>query len=203
MKIVCVGRNYAAHAKEMNSPLTQDPVIFIKPETALLPTGQNFEYPSFSENIHFECEVFFRIGKKGKNVAASEAWDIIDGVGLGIDFTARDIQENAKKEGLPWEKAKGFDQSAAVSEIFPLNILPDRDKINFKLMVNEVDRQFGITSDYIFKIPQLIAHISRYFTLNSNDLIFTGTPEGIGPVKPGDHLRGFLENKPVLDFSIL
>ena len=197
MKIICVGKNYAKHAAEMNSEVPQSPVIFMKPKTALLANGLSFYYPEFSKNIHYEGEIVVRISKSAKSLSEKRVGDFIDGVTLGIDFTARDIQKDCKKKGLPWELAKSFDFSAAVGEFQDLTL----DQINdseFKVVKNGEVVQHGQARDMVFSIRQLVSFVSHRITLHKGDLIFTGTPEGVGPVHQGDILELFLNDKRVL-----
>ena len=203
MKIICVGRNYAEHARELNNAVEEEPVIFLKPQTALIPGSQPFFIPDFSNEVHFECELVVRINKVGKNIAPQFARRYYDEVTLGIDFTARDLQTKLKSKGLPWELAKGFDGSAPVGEMRKLTVLgkPVQD-LHFELKVNGVSRQQGHTADMVFSVDRLIAFISQFYTLKIGDLIFTGTPAGVGPVKAGDELEGFLEGMPVLKVSV-
>jgi acylpyruvate hydrolase len=202
MKIFCVGRNYADHAAEMQAEVPQQPVIFLKPDTALLRKDQDFYYPPFSQDIHYECELFFRISKEGKHIQQQFAFLHLDVLGLGIDFTARDLQQQLKAKSLPWELSKAFDFSAAVSTVLPLNQFPDLNNIQFKLLVNGETRQQGHSSQMIFKIDYLVSFISQYITLRSGDLIFTGTPLGVGPIHIGDCLEGFIEGERVFKFYI-
>jgi 2-keto-4-pentenoate hydratase/2-oxohepta-3-ene-1,7-dioic acid hydratase in catechol pathway len=197
MKIFCIGRNYAKHAKEMNSPLPSQPMVFMKPATALLPYGQSFFYPDFSDNIHYELEVVVKIKEQGKRIAPSNVWSHIGEVSLGIDFTARDIQARCKEKGHPWEIAKSFDYSAAIGK------WKEVDKasfaaIQFDLKKNGRQVQIGETSDMIFDIEALVTYISHRFTLQKGDLIYTGTPEGVGPIARGDVLEGFLHGESLL-----
>lgn len=202
MKIICVGRNYAAHAAELNNPTPDQPIIFLKPDTALARGTDDFYLPDFSADVHHECEVVFRIGKQGKHVQPEFALGYIDGVGLGIDFTARDLQSQLKAKCLPWELAKAFNNSAPVSEILPIAQFPDLRNINFELKVNGQTRQQGNTGLTLFSLQTLITFVSQYFTLKTGDLLFTGTPAGVAAVKQGDHLEGFLEGRKMLDFRV-
>lgn len=202
MKIICIGRNYSDHAKEMNSPVPEEPVIFMKPDTALLKDNAPFYYPEFTKDLHHEVEVVIRISKVGKHIDEKFAHRYYTEIGLGIDFTARDLQAECKKKGLPWEKAKSFDNSAPIGEFIPIDQLKDRNAINFHLDLNGVTVQKGNTQDLIFKYDQLIAYISRFVTLRMGDLIYTGTPAGVGPVKIGDRLEGYMEDRKMFDFQI-
>ena len=191
MKIFCIGRNYAAHAKEMKSAIPERPVVFMKPATALLKPGQDFYYPEFTSNLHYECELVIRIGKNGKHIKKEFAHKYLDKMTLGIDFTARDLQAECKKKGHPWEIAKGFDNAAPISDFYPLEDF-DRNSIEFKLWKNEELVQHGNTKDLIFSFDHLVTYVSQYFRLQMGDLIFTGTPAGVGPVQIGDTLKGAL-----------
>ncbi len=200
MKIICVGRNYAAHAAELKNEVPKEPVLFLKPDTALLPKNHPFVYPSFTQNLHFECELVVKINRLGKHIDEKFASRYYDEIGLGIDFTARDVQQACKDKGLPWEKAKAFDYAAPVGHSF----VPVKDIKNtaFHLKKNGETVQEGNTNMMLFSVDQLIAYISQFFTLKIGDLIFTGTPAGVGPVAVGDHLEGFLEREKLLDLKI-
>lgn len=202
MKIICVGRNYAEHAKELGNQVPEDPVIFMKPDTSLLRNNDDFYFPEYSKDIHYECEIVYRVGKEGKYVNKKFAWQHLDGVGLGIDFTARDLQKVAKEKGLPWTLAKGFNNAAPVSEMLPMNRFADHGNLHFEMMLNGETKQKGDSAQMIFPIPVLIEFITRFITIKAGDLIFTGTPAGVGPVKPGDRIQGNLENESLLDFRI-
>ncbi|RYD50894.1 MAG: FAA hydrolase family protein [Sphingobacteriales bacterium] len=202
MKIICIGRNYANHAKELNNDLPEVPVIFLKPETALLPPGTPLAIPSFTQALHYECELVMRIGIPGKHISEAAAQDHIDAITLGIDFTARDVQDALKQKRLPWELAKAFDGSAAVGRFLPATDFPDLTTIRFRLFKDALPVQEGHSADMLFSVPALIAFASQYFTLQPGDLIFTGTPEGVGPVVAGNTLRGVLEHQDVLQVSI-
>ncbi|MAC95625.1 MAG: 2-hydroxyhepta-2,4-diene-1,7-dioate isomerase [Flavobacteriales bacterium] len=202
MKIICVGRNYAAHAAELKNEVPTEPVIFLKPDTALLPKRQPFFYPDFSKDIHFETEVVVRIDRLGKNIAPKFAHKYYSELSLGIDFTARDLQQKLKEKGLPWEKAKAFDGSAPTGQFIDKSTLPEVNQLNFELKINGESRQSGNTSQMLFPIDELISYVSKYFTLKIGDLIFTGTPQGVGPITIGDHLEAYLENEKVLDLKI-
>ncbi|MFK7969009.1 MAG: fumarylacetoacetate hydrolase family protein [Bacteroidia bacterium] len=202
MKILCIGRNYAKHAEELNNPIPDDPLIFTKPPTALLQPGEAFEYPAFSEDVHYECELVLRIGKKGKNIAEAEATSYVEAIGLGIDFTARDLQSKAKAKGLPWALAKGFDGSAPITEFMPVSDFPDLADIRYTCSVNGELRQEGHTAMMLFPCAYLISYLSGFITLEPGDLIFTGTPAGVGPVQRGDRLTGSLEGKAMLDVMV-
>jgi 2-keto-4-pentenoate hydratase/2-oxohepta-3-ene-1,7-dioic acid hydratase in catechol pathway len=202
LKIICIGRNYAEHAKELNNPLPVKPVFFCKPDSALLVKNKTFFYPKFSAEIHYEAEIVLKISRLGKNIQPRFAHRYYQNIGLGIDFTARDLQDICKKAGHPWEIAKAFDQSAAISEFIPLSGLPDINAIKFQLCLNDKIVQQGNTIDMIFSFDDLIAYVSQFFTLKTGDLIFTGTPAGVGPVHIGDHLTGWVEGVKLLDFYI-
>ncbi len=202
MKIICIGRNYSDHAKEMNSPVPTEPVIFMKPDTALLKDNAPFYYPEFTQDLHHEVEIVLKISKVGKHIAEQFAHKYYSEIGLGIDFTARDLQAECKKQGLPWEKAKAFDNSAPIGEFVSIDELKDKNKIDFHLDVNGKTVQQGNTSDLIFSYDQLIAYISKFVTLRMGDLIYTGTPAGVGPVKIGDRLEGYMEGKKMFDFVV-
>lgn len=202
MKIICVGRNYVDHIKELSNDKPTDPVIFIKPDTALLDSTQAFYYPSFSSDVHYELELVFRVGKVGKNIEAKFAHKYIDAVGLGIDFTARDVQSRLKEKGLPWEKAKAFNGSAFVSSMRPIVEADFSQSIDFQLLKNGDLVQQGNSELMIWNIAELIADISQYFTLKTGDYIFTGTPAGVGPVQIGDTLTGLLQGNKLFDLAI-
>jgi 2-keto-4-pentenoate hydratase/2-oxohepta-3-ene-1,7-dioic acid hydratase in catechol pathway len=202
MKIICVGRNYVDHIKELSNDRPTDPVIFIKPDTALLDSSQAFYYPSFSKDVHYELELVYRIGKVGKNIEAKFAHKYIDAIGLGIDFTARDVQSRLKEKGLPWEKAKAFNGSAFVSSMRPITEADFVSQIDFELQKNGESVQKGNSELMIWNIEALIADISQYFTLKTGDYIFTGTPAGVGPVAMGDVLSGFLQGEKLFDLAI-
>jgi 2-keto-4-pentenoate hydratase/2-oxohepta-3-ene-1,7-dioic acid hydratase in catechol pathway len=202
MKIICIGRNYANHAKEMNSPIPEEPMFFMKPDTALLPKKNPFFYPEFTKDLHYECEIVVRINKLGKNISEKYAHEYYDEIGLGIDFTARDLQQKCKEKGHPWEIAKAFEHSAPIGEKFlDKNTLP-LDNLNFSLYKNDQLVQQGNTQDMIFTIDKLIAYVSQFMTLKIGDLLFTGTPEGVGPVKIGDVLKGKIEDTDMFTLKI-
>lgn len=195
--------NYAEHVNEMLNELPAEPVLFMKPDTALLRNNEAFYIPSFSNEVHYECELVVKIDRIGKNIETRFASRYYSSVGLGIDFTARDVQRDLRAKALPWEKAKAFDKSAALSaEFIPLEELPALEKINFHLEKNAERVQHGKLSEMIFSIDELIAEISKYYTLKIGDLIFTGTPAGVGRVDVGDQLVGYIENRKMFDFSI-
>jgi len=202
MKIICIGRNYIDHAKELNNPVPSKPIIFMKPSTALLIDNKAFYHPEFSKNIHYEVEVVVKISKNGKHIEPTFAEQYYEEIGLGIDFTARDLQDELKSKGHPWEIAKGFDNSAVTGKFLPVSNLPDRDNIHFHLVKNGKVVQDGYTKDMIFSINHLIVFASQFFTLQKGDLIFTGTPAGVGKTEPGDHFTGILENQEMFDFDV-
>lgn len=202
MKIICVGRNYAAHAKELNNPVPEDPVIFLKPDSSLLRNNEDFFLPAYSNDVHHECEIVLRVGKEGKYIDRQFGESYIDAIGLGIDFTARDIQSRAKEKGLPWTLAKGFHGSAPVSAFIDKSRYPDLRNLRFQLQVNGQTRQQGFTGDMIFDIGFLIEFITRYMVIKKGDLIFTGTPEGVAKVNAGDRLEAFLEGESLLSFNV-
>jgi acylpyruvate hydrolase len=202
MKIIAIGRNYAAHAEELNNPIPTSPVIFLKPDTAVLKDNKPFYLPEFSSDIHYELEVVLKVCKEGKHIQEKFAANYYDEIGLGIDFTARDIQSRHKEKGLPWELAKAFDNSAPISVFVPKTKFEDMYQLNFELQINEQRRQIGNTKNLLFSFEKIIAFVSQYITLKKGDLIFTGTPEGVGQVKAGDHLEAWLEGEKMLDFQI-
>ena len=202
MKIICIGRNYAEHAKEMNAAVPTEPVFFLKPDTALIKDDQPFYYPDFSKEIHHEVELVLKINKAGKNIDPAFAHKYYDEIGIGIDFTARDIQAKCKEKGLPWEKAKAFDGSAPIGNFIPKTELANIADINFHLTINGKEVQKGTTKDLLFSFDAVIAYVSKFFTLKTGDLIYTGTPEGVGPVNIGDKLEAYIENKKLLSFEI-
>lgn len=202
MKIIAVGRNYVDHAKELNNPVPDQPVIFMKPDTAVLKDNKDLYYPEFTQDLHYEVEVVLRICKEGKQVSEKFAHKYYDAIGLGIDFTARDLQSEHKAKGLPWELAKAFDYSAVVSPMIPIQEFQQIGSLEFALQKNGQTVQTGNTQDMIFDFDTLIAFISKYITLRKGDLIYTGTPEGVGSVKIGDKLEGFLNGKTMFTCQI-
>ena len=202
MKIICIGRNYVEHAKELGNNIPEEPVIFMKPKSALLQVHTPFYYPEFTNELHYEVELVLRVSKNGKYVQEKHASNYVNGITVGIDFTARDIQEECKKNGLPWEKAKAFDNSAAVGKF--IDITPDLQKgnINFSLLKNKEVVQKGNSGDMIFNFDKIIANISNYFSLNIGDLIFTGTPAGVGECVVGDELEAILESQSLLSVEV-
>lgn len=201
MKIICIGRNYAEHAKELGNEIPESPVIFMKPDTAVLKKGSDFYIPEFSDDVHYELEVVLKISKGGKYIQEENADKHYDEIGLGIDFTARDLQSQLKAKGLPWELSKAFDGSAVVSEFFKKEDF-DMKNLNFSLLKNKEEVQNGNTSLMIFSPEKIIAFVSQYFTLKVGDLIFTGTPKGVGKVTENDILEAFLEKEKVFDLRI-
>ncbi len=202
MKVIAIGRNYAAHVKELNNPLPSSPVIFMKPDTAVLKDNKPFYIPDFSSDIHYELEVVLKVCKEGKHIAEKFAANYFDEVGLGIDFTARDIQTIHKEKGLPWELAKSFDNSAAISRFIPKDQIADLNNLEFELKINNETRQLGNTKNILFSFEKIIAFVSQYITLKKGDLIFTGTPEGVGQVHQGDKLEAWLADEQFLNFDI-
>lgn len=201
MKIFCVGRNYSLHAKELGNDVPSEPVIFLKPETALLRTGHPFFIPTFSNEIHYETEVVLRICRVGKGIAPEFALRYVDKVSVGVDFTARDLQDKLKSKGLPWEISKGFDGSAALGEWVDAENL-NLNHLDFSLNRNNQSAQIGNTKDMLFNIAQIISYISTYYTIKIGDLIYTGTPAGVAKVNPGDTLEAFLGEQRVLHMKI-
>lgn len=200
MKIICIGRNYVEHAKELGNEIPDKPVIFMKPDTAVL-KGNDFYIPEFSNDVHYELEVVLRISKGGKYIQKENASKHYDEIGLGIDFTARDLQSELKSKGLPWELAKGFDGSAVVSDFFKKENY-DLNNLNFSLLKNKENVQDGNTKNMMFGFDDIIEFVSQYFTLRVGDLIFTGTPAGVGKVSENDVLEGFLESEKLIDLRI-
>lgn len=202
MKIIAIGRNYVAHAKELNNPVPGSPVIFLKPDTAALKDNKPFYIPDFSSDIHYELEVVLKICKEGKHISEKFAPNYYEEMGLGIDFTARDIQAIHKEKGLPWELAKAFDHSAAVSNFIPKAEIEDIYNLPFELQINGESRQNGNTKNMIFSFEHIISFVSKYITLKKGDLIFTGTPEGVGQVHQGDKLEAWMAGQQLLNFDI-
>jgi len=202
MKIICIGRNYSEHAKELNNPLPENPVFFMKPDTALLLNNKPFYYPEFSKDIHYEVELVIKISKNGKYITDKFAPNYYNEIALGIDFTARDLQQNCKKKGLPWEIAKGFNHAAPLSNFFSMDKLNDKKDIDFSLKLNDKIVQSGNSRDMIFTFNQIIIYVSQFITLKMGDIIYTGTPAGVGPVKIGDRLTGFIEEGQMFDFEV-
>lgn len=202
MKIICVGRNYVAHIEELENERPESPVLFLKPDTAVLPPKQAFYIPDFTKDLHYEVEVLVKINRVGKHIDAKFAHKYYNEIGLGIDFTARDIQQKMKEKGLPWEKAKAFDNSAVVGEFVSKEDFLSMDEIPFSLQKNGETVQEGNTSHMLWKIDALIAYISTYFSLKTGDIIFTGTPAGVGQVVDGDNLEGFINDRSMFTVDI-
>ena len=202
MKLICVGRNYAEHIRELNNEQPDDPVIFLKPETAIPLKNEPFFYPDFSRDVHYEVEILVKINRVGKNIAERFAQKYYDEIGIGIDFTARDLQSKLKAKGLPWELAKGFNGSAPISGFVSKTDFADLRNLNFRLDVNGETRQQGNTSLMLFNVDYLIAFVSRYFLLQQGDILFTGTPKGVGPVQIGDRLTAYIEDKQMLEIGV-
>lgn len=202
MKIIAIGRNYSEHAKELNNPIPSEPVVFLMPDTCILNNNKPFFYPDFSTDIHHELELVIKINRVGKHIEARFAHRYWDEITVGIDFTARDLQKRAKEKGLPWEKAKAFDGAAPLGQFIQKNNLIDPKAIGFHLLKNGELVQEGNSKDMLFSIDAIIAHVSQYFSLKMGDLIFTGTPAGVGPVQIGDRLEAFLEKDKLLDFQV-
>ncbi|MCM4159775.1 fumarylacetoacetate hydrolase family protein [Antarcticibacterium flavum] len=203
MKIICIGRNYSEHISELKNEKPVDPVIFMKPDTAILLKKQPFFIPDFSEDIHYEVEVLVRINKVGKYIQEKFAHKYYDEIGLGIDFTARDLQQKLKEKGLPWEKAKAFDGSALIGEKWlDKNSFSNINNINFSLQRNEEPVQMGNTGDMLWKVDEIIAYVSQFFTLKIGDIIFTGTPKGVGKVEVNDRLTGFIEGQQLFSINV-
>lgn len=202
MKIICVGRNYADHAKELKNDIPTVPVIFMKPKGALLLPGKSLYYPEFTDDLQYECEVVVKINKNGKFIQEKFANKYYNEVTLGIDYTARDVQREQQKKGLPWEIAKAFDGSAAVGDFVPITVETDVHNLAFQLKLNGKTVQDGHTRNMIFSVDHIIAYVSQFFTLNIGDLLFTGTPVGVGPVNSGDKLEGYMQGNKVLDTEV-
>lgn len=202
MKIICIGRNYVEHAAELKNEVPGEPVFFMKPDTALLPQGKDFYIPDFSNDIHHEVELVLRICKEGKHIAEEFASKYFDQIAVGLDFTARDVQQRQKEKGLPWEPAKAFDSSAPVGSFISLDEIKNVKDINFELKKNGVTVQSGQSSLMLFSFEKIIAFVSRYVTLRKGDFIFTGTPKGVSRVEAGDQLEAFLEGKSLLRVSV-
>ncbi|MFO7977633.1 MAG: fumarylacetoacetate hydrolase family protein [Bacteroidales bacterium] len=202
MKIFCIGHNYRAHIEEMGQEPPAEPLFFMKPETALIRKGFPFFYPDFSREVHYEAELVLRICRVGKNIQPKFASRYYKEIGVGIDFTARDLQRRCMQQGLPWEVAKSFDGSGPVSDFVPLDTLKDPKNIRFSLKMNEVTMQEGNSGDLVFSFDQIVSHVSHYCMLKTGDLIFTGTPSGVGPVAIGDRLELFLEEQKMMQIDI-
>ena len=202
MKIICIGRNYREHAKELSNPIPKKPVFFMKPDTALLQKNNPFFYPSFSEDVHYEVELVLRICKNGRHIGENFARNYYDQIGIGIDFTARDIQAECKQKGLPWEISKAFDQSAPIGKFLKTKEINDLNAIDFSLKINDEIRQIGNSKDMIFSFDQIISYVSKFVTLREGDYIFTGTPAGVGPTIIDDHFEAFIGDRKLLDFNV-
>jgi 2-keto-4-pentenoate hydratase/2-oxohepta-3-ene-1,7-dioic acid hydratase in catechol pathway len=202
MKIICIGRNYADHAKELNNPVPKEPVFFLKPDTALLPKKNPFVYPSFSKNIQHEVEIVIKINRLGKHIEEKFAHKYYNEIGVGVDFTARDLQQQCKEQGMPWEKAKAFDGSAPTSPFVTIDQFDDINNLDFSIQINGETKQAGNTNDMLFNFNQIIAYVSQFFTLKIGDLIYTGTPAGVGPITINDSIDCYLEDKKMLSFNV-
>jgi len=202
MKIICIGRNYVDHAKELNNPVPKEPVFFLKPDTALLPKKNPFVYPSFSKDVHHEVEIVLKINRLGKHIDPKFAHKYYNEIAVGVDFTARDIQQQCKEKGLPWEKAKAFDGAAPTSNFVAIEQFADINNLNFSLRVNGVLKQEGNTKDMLFNFNQIVAYVSQFFTLKIGDIIYTGTPAGVGSVQLNDKIDCFIEDKKLLSFNV-
>lgn len=202
MKLICIGRNYVDHIEELNNERPEEPVVFIKPDSAILPKEQDFYIPEFSNDVHHEVEVLVKIKKVGKHIAREFAHKYYDEIGLGIDFTARDLQAKLKAKGLPWEKAKGFDGAAVVGNWLPKSRFENVDNLDFSLSKNGETVQKGNTALMLWKIDEIIAHVSTYFMLKKGDILFTGTPAGVGKVSPNDYLSGMLEGEKLFEINV-
>jgi len=202
MKIICIGRNYREHAKELNNAVPEKPVFFMKPDTALLQKNNPFFYPDFSKNVQYETEIVLKINRNGRHIEEQFAHKYFDEIGIGIDFTARDLQAEQKKKGLPWEIAKAFDQSAPVGKFLPKSQFANLNNINFSLKINGETRQQGNTEDMMFSFDRIISYVSQFISLKPGDLIFTGTPAGVGPIQINDHFDVFIEEEKLLEFNV-
>jgi 2-keto-4-pentenoate hydratase/2-oxohepta-3-ene-1,7-dioic acid hydratase in catechol pathway len=202
MKLICIGRNYTKHIEELQNEKPTDPVVFIKPDTAILLKNQPFFIPDFSDDVHHEVEILVKINKVGKHIDKKFAHKYYDEIGLGIDFTARDLQSQLKEKGLPWEKAKSFDGAAVVGKWLPKTKFENVDDIQFKLLKNDEVVQDGNTNLMLWKIDELIEYVSKYFTLKIGDIIFTGTPAGVGKVVANDKLKGYIENDELFSITV-
>lgn len=202
MKIICIGMNYRRHAMEMGRPFPSEPVVFMKPDSSILKNNKPFFLPDFSSDVHYEVEVVVKISRLGKGIQPKFAPRYYDEISAGIDITARDLQTRLSKGMLPWEISKGFDGAAPLGKFVPVSSITDINNLSFRLEINGNIVQQGNTSDMIFGINELVSYISRFFTLKTGDLIFTGTPSGVGPLKKDDHLVAYIEDMPLLDFMI-
>ena len=203
MKIICIGRNYVEHALELNNAIPCDPIFFLKPDTCILPKNRPFYLPEFSKDIHHEIELVLKISKEGKNISEEFAQRYFDSITVGIDFTARDIQQQQKEKGLPWEPAKAFDYSSPCGKFIPFDSLKNQTNINFELMVNDKSKQIGNSDLMIFNFSKIISYVSKFVTLRKGDLVYTGTPSGVAAVKEGDKLECFLEGEKLLEVKVL
>ena len=202
MKIICIGRNYVDHAKELNNPVPTEPVFFLKPDTALLPKKNPFVYPSFSKNVQHEVEIVIKINRLGKHIEERFAHKYYNEIGIGVDFTARDIQNECKEKGLPWEKAKAFDGSAPTSPFVTIDTFKDINNLDFSIQLNGETKQQGNTKDMLFNFNEIVAYVSKFFTLKIGDIIYTGTPAGVGPIQINDKIDCFIEDKKMLSFNV-
>lgn len=202
MKLICIGRNYAEHIDELQNERPREPIVFIKPDSSILPKDQDFYIPEFSKNVHYEVEVLVKIKKVGKHISKKFAPTYYDEIGLGIDFTARDLQADLKSKGLPWEKAKGFDGAAVIGKWISKDMYENLDKLRFSLLKNGENVQNGDTSLMLWKIDELISYVSTYFMLKKGDILFTGTPAGVGKVSPNDYLSGTLEGEKMFAINV-
>lgn len=202
MKIICIGRNYTEHIEELRNEKPTEPVIFIKPDSAVLPKEQDFYIPEFSKDVHYEVEVLVKIKRVGKHIKEEFAGTYYDEIGLGIDFTARDLQSKLKDKGLPWEKAKGFDGAAVIGKWMPKNNFKDLNNLTFSLLKNGEVKQKGNTSLMLWKVDEIISYVSTFFMLKKGDVIFTGTPAGVGKVSANDYLTGYLEDEELFNVKI-
>ncbi|RPH34540.1 MAG: FAA hydrolase family protein [Bacteroidales bacterium] len=202
MKIICIGLNYMDHIREMNNPIPEVPVFFLKPDSSIIRNNKPFFYPEFTNDLHYELEVVLKINRLGRNISEKFAHRYFSEIGLGIDFTARDLQRLCKEKGMPWEMSKAFDGAAPISEFVSKGKFNDLGNIRFRLEKNDAIVQKGTTSDLVFKFDSIISYVSRFITLRTGDLIFTGTPVGVGPVQIGDRLKAYLEDELMLDFFI-
>lgn len=202
MKIICIGLNYMDHIREMNNPIPEVPVFFLKPDSSIIRNNKPFFYPEFTNDLHYELEVVLKINRLGRNINEKFAHRYFSEIGLGIDFTARDLQRLCKEKGMPWEMAKAFDGSAPISEFVSKDKFKDLNEIKFRLEKNDKIVQNGNTRDLVFEFDKIISYVSKFITLRTGDLIFTGTPVGVGPVQIGDRLKAYLEDEPMLDFFI-
>jgi acylpyruvate hydrolase len=202
MKIICIGRNYADHAKELNNPIPKEPLYFLKPDSSILPSNKPFFIPEFTKNVHYELELVLKINRVGKHIESKFAHKYFEEIGLGIDFTARDIQQQCKEKGLPWDKAKGFDGSAPLGGFVNKSAFADLSNIDFSLTQNGEIKQEGNTKDMIFSFDEIISYVSTFMTLKIGDLIYTGTPAGVGPVSINDVLEGFIGDKKMISCKV-